>query len=101
MKQCARDADIVARLGGEEFVIALQHADCENTQLVAKRILDKIRHLACGEETSYRITASIGISCQTPGTKVVAKSVEKWLQEADKALYKAKQSGKDRVIIFD
>ncbi|MFO7603281.1 MAG: diguanylate cyclase [Gammaproteobacteria bacterium] len=99
LSHCARDADIVARLGGEEFIIALQHADCDMAQQVANRVLEKIRQLDCGDEIKYRITTSIGISCYAATATMPKKTTEVWLQEADKALYVAKHSGKDRIGI--
>lgn len=98
--ECAREADVIARLGGEEFIIALQHTDCKNAQQVAQRVLDKIRQLKCGEDNSFHITASIGISCCDEVAAASSKTTEKWIQEADKALYQAKNSGKDRIVTF-
>jgi len=100
LKQSARDADIIARLGGEEFIIALQHTDCENAKQAANRILENIRQLDCGEQVKYRITASIGISCNDKSDVMLTKTVERWMQEADKALYKAKHSGKDCITVY-
>ena len=99
LSQCARDADLVARLGGEEFIFALQHADCKKAEQVATRVLEKIRQLDCGEKDKYRITASIGISCYSESFDMPRKTSEVWIQEADKALYKAKHAGKDRIAI--
>lgn len=98
--QCARDADIIARLGGEEFIIALQHSDCEKAQQVANRVLEKIRLLHCGDKGEHKITASIGISCYDGSTDLPKKSTELWIQEADRALYSAKHAGKDRIAIY-
>ena len=100
LSQCARDADIIARLGGEEFMIALQHTDCEKAPQVAARILEKIRQLDCGDKVKYKITASIGISCFAGTGDMPRKTSEKWMQEADQALYKAKHAGKDRIAIY-
>jgi diguanylate cyclase (GGDEF)-like protein len=98
--QCAREADIIARLGGEEFIIALQHTDCEKSQIVANRILKTISELECGEKEKYSITASIGLSCFNASSQVIKKSSEQWIQEADKALYQAKHSGKNCTAIY-
>ena len=100
LSQCARDADIIARLGGEEFIVALQHSDCNKAQQVATRILEKIRQLDCVDKEKYRITVSIGISCCHETVEIPGKTTEEWMQEADKALYKAKHAGKDRIAIY-
>jgi diguanylate cyclase (GGDEF)-like protein len=101
LTQCARNADIVARLGGEEFIFAVQHSNCEDVKEIADRVLEKVRQLVCGEKQSYKITASIGISCSDDISEIAGKDIEKWMHEADQALYQAKHSGKDCVVIYD
>lgn len=100
LSHCARDADVIARLGGEEFICALQHTDCETARQVADRFLEHIRELDCGDNKKYKITASIGISCYDASTGTTSKSLEVWMAEADKALYKAKQVGKDCIEVY-
>ena len=101
IKHCARGADIIARFGGEEFIVALQYTDCGGAQQVAKRIQDQIRRLSCGHGEHKRgITASIGVSCYSSSADMPIKTPEQWIQEADDALYRAKHSGKDQVSVF-
>ncbi len=100
LTQCARNADIVARFGGEEFIVALQHTSCDDVMVVAERVLNKIRQLLCGIEEKYRITASIGVSCIDGEKDIEAKTIEEWIHEADQALYLAKHSGKDRIVAY-
>lgn len=100
LKCCARGADIIARFGGEEFVVALQDTDCEGASRVAGRIQEQLRLLSCGQgELKRGITASIGISCYTKTGDMLIKSPEQWIQEADEALYRAKNSGKNRISL--
>lgn len=100
LKHCARGADIIARFGGEEFIVALQDTDCEGAQQVAIRIQEQIRLLSCGHGGHERgITASIGLSCYTGSGDMPIKTPEQWIQEADDALYHAKHSGKDRISV--
>ena len=100
LKQCARGADIIARFGGEEFIVALQDTDCEGAHQVAGRILEQIRLLSCGQgENTCGITASIGMSCYTHAADMPIKTPEQWIQEADDALYRAKRTGKNRVSV--
>ena len=97
---CARGADIIARFGGEEFVIALQDTDCEGATQVANRIQDQIRALSCGQgEQRHGITASIGLTCYTESADMPIKTAEQWIHEADSALYRAKRSGKNRISV--
>ena len=100
LTHCARGADIIARFGGEEFVIALQDTDCQGANRVANRILEQIRALACGKgESRQHITASIGLTCYTKSATMPIKTPEQWIHEADSALYRAKRSGKNRISI--
>jgi len=100
LKQCARSADIIARFGGEEFVIALQDTECEGAHQVASRILEQIRLLSCEQGEHKRgITASIGLSCYTQTFRMPIKTPEQWIQEADDALYRAKRTGKNRISV--
>jgi len=96
LKHCARGADIIARFGGEEFIIALQDTDCEGARQVATRIQEQIRLLSCGHGEHRRgVTASVGLSCYPKSGDMPIKTPEQWIQDADDALYRAKHSGKD------
>jgi diguanylate cyclase (GGDEF)-like protein/PAS domain S-box-containing protein len=89
-----RDRDMVARWGGEEFVIALPELD----RFQAVEVLDRLRQAlaeAHPGETA-RFTASFGV---TDSTHAVA--LEQLLQIADGGLYAAKETGRDRVAIGD
>ena len=101
LKHCARGADIIARFGGEEFVVALQDTDCEGANQVADRIQEQIRLLSCGQGERRRgITASLGLSCYKKSGDMPVKTPEQWIQEADDALYRAKRSGKNRISVY-
>lgn len=100
LKQCARGADIIARFGGEEFIVALQDTDCEGAHRVASRIQEQIRNLGCGQGRERRnVTVSIGISCYRNAREMPVKTPEQWIQEADDALYRAKRAGKNRISV--
>jgi diguanylate cyclase (GGDEF)-like protein len=100
LTHCARGADIIARFGGEEFIIALQETDCEGSTQVATRILEQIRALSCGQgEQRHGITASIGLTCYTKSAEMPIKTPEQWIHEADSALYRAKRAGKNRISV--
>jgi diguanylate cyclase (GGDEF)-like protein len=92
-----RKIDIACRYGGEEFVILLPETDLEKAQNAAERIRAKIM----GQKIEYEkheinITASIGIV--TLSDK--AKTVEDLLGQADEAMYKAKEKGRNQVYIY-
>lgn len=93
-----RENDIICRYGGEEFVILLPNTTRENVFPFLQRfqqILSEQHFYANG--TNFQVTFSAGI------TEVSEHNlhVEKILDEADKALYYAKQSGRNRAVIYD
>ncbi|MCW3033108.1 MAG: hypothetical protein QOK19_758 [Solirubrobacteraceae bacterium] len=94
VKRALRDEDMIARWGGEEFVLALPELD----RFQAVQILDRVRHdlaVAHPGETP-RFTVSFGVTDSTGGD-----SVEALLSVADRGLYAAKQGGRDRSVIGD
>jgi diguanylate cyclase (GGDEF)-like protein len=92
-----RETDVVARLGGDEFGILLTESDAEGAAAVARRALDRLAQ--SDVEINSRLlytTGSIGIaSCPRHGT-----DVETLLTRADMAMYRAKDSGRNRVHVF-
>mgnify|MGYP001827492982 FL=1 len=100
LKRCARGTDVIARFGGEEFIIALPDAECKEAQQIADCIQEQIRLLSCGQGEQKRgITASMGMSCYTESGNIPIKTPEQWIQEADEALYQAKASGKNQISV--
>lgn len=98
MEACVRAADTVARVGGDEFGILLSPvADGTDATRLAERILDELRQPLAWNGQEIRTTASIGISlCVSPDV-----ASEALLREADIAMYRAKQEGKNRCKLFD
>lgn len=99
VKYNVREGDIVARYGGEEFVVVLPHTDIRGAYKVAEKIRKKVEEMsleAINHEDPPRITCSLGISC----FPLHGNSIDKLLQSADKALYEAKNSGRNRTRIF-
>jgi diguanylate cyclase (GGDEF)-like protein len=94
MKQLLREADVVARFGGDEFVIVLGQVDnAESAREVARRVVDSLCQPIplAGAETA-RIGASVGIAmCCIDGEE----TLEDLLKKADAALYAAKREGKN------
>ncbi len=97
--ECKKSTDLAARYGGEEFVILLPDTSAENALLVANRIREHINQLQIEHEssdTSNCVTISQGISCLLPNGVI---SSEELLERADKALYSAKENGRDQVVV--
>jgi len=99
LRNYTRTGDSVARLGGEEFLLLLP----DTTQLQARAIAEKVRRLL--EETPLPmkdgllyLTASFGIACLDAG---MPGTYEGLYAAADKALYKAKASGRNRVELIE
>ncbi|GGA15027.1 GGDEF domain-containing protein [Dyella caseinilytica] len=93
-----RPGDLVARYGGEEFVVVLANTPVETALEVARRLMASIErlqivHASCPQG---RITVSIGIGTQTANMRADALTL---LEEADRALYAAKSSGRNCVVV--
>ena len=95
-----RPSDIVARYGGEEFAVVLPETTIGGALMVAEKIRQAIRELNIphASSASGRVTMSIGIASAAPGFD---NPPDDLIQAADKALYRAKHEGRDRVCRAD
>jgi diguanylate cyclase (GGDEF)-like protein len=92
-----RDADLVARFGGEEFAVVMPNTSIEAARQVTERLRVAIAALAEPHIVSEGqvVTVSIGAAARHPAE---ADTVEHLLERADRALYQAKRAGRNRVI---
>lgn len=100
-KSLKRSGDLAARYGGEEFACVLPGVSSEGAHKIAERILDAVREMAMPHEDSdiaVIVTASIGVATMMPPEN---HGWEKLVERADKALYQAKEKGRDRVVVFE
>ncbi len=91
-----RKNDMLARYGGEEFVVIMPETDIKGAMMVAERIrqtIEKIEFLY--KKETVRVTVSIGVSCIKEGDK----SPTDLFDRADMAVYKAKENGRNQVMI--
>jgi len=88
--------DVIARFGGDEFVLALFDRDQGIAALIVQRILEELRRPFSIEGRLLHATASVGVAESTPGM-----SAEELLLNADVTLYRAKETGRDRMVWFD
>jgi two-component system cell cycle response regulator len=96
LQSTVRSVDIVARYGGEEFVIVLPETTEDGAVHFAERIRERVelQDFRIGDTASLRVTASVGVATfPSPGVD----SVEDLFAYADRALYRAKAEGRNRV----
>lgn len=92
--------DFIGRYGGEEFIVCLPGADKWNTYQIAERmrsIVENKNILLPDKGTSVSVTASFGIVSMEPGQR---KSADRLINEADEALYRAKDQGRNQVVMY-
>ena len=97
-RERTRQSDFPSRYGGEEFVLILPETDQDNAVQVANKVHESIRACSFGTTTRpFVLTVSIGVSSTS------ARFYSDWqelVKDADRALYLAKNSGKDRIEIW-
>jgi diguanylate cyclase (GGDEF)-like protein len=91
IRRAVREEDVVARTGGEEFTIVLADADAARARSVAERV----RRAIAAAHATTRVTTSIGVALSTSEDV----TLDRLHVAADRAMYVAKQTGRDRVVI--
>jgi len=96
-QQATRDADFIARFGGEEFIGIFPETRLEEALILANKIREKVKNSKFHYENEpVSITASAGLATFRPND-----TIEDVLKRADAALYQAKNSGRDRCLTSD
>lgn len=98
---CKRQGDLAARYGGEEFAIILPSIDAEHCKQFSELIQNKIKNLAIPHQfstVSKQLTLSIGCATCFP---TIESTPDTFIAAADSALYKAKNSGRNNIQMFD
>jgi diguanylate cyclase (GGDEF)-like protein len=98
LRETAREADIVARFGGEEFTIVAPESSDEGALILADRVMTAFRaHRFRSLPPDIRITVSLGVAASFAHDDEVAKTL---LARADEALYVAKRNGRDQAVLW-
>jgi len=96
----SRPTDLVARYGGEEFVVILPNTDLTGAMAIAQWVHAAIKDLAIPHQASKisdTVTISLGITSQIPASELSAATL---IEQADQALYRAKQQGRNQSVVF-
>lgn len=97
VRQTLRGSDVLARWGGEEFVLLLSDVDAGTAHTLLERVGRAIANVSVpGAPAGLQMTVSAGLTLHLPG-----EPVENTLQRADEALYQAKSQGRNQVVRAD
>ena len=98
LTRSSRAGDVVARVGGEEFVMLLPGADGETAGVVAERVMSTVRaHTFKTARGRVHVTVSVGIAAEQVTDPHITSALR---ARADEALYLAKRLGRDRVVMW-
>jgi len=98
MGGCARSVDLVARLGGEEFLILCDDSDSSATFQIAERVRELVaQHVFVHEAVQLRLSVSLGVCAAVPESE----QAQVLIQHADACLYRAKQTGRNKTVVWE
>jgi diguanylate cyclase (GGDEF)-like protein len=94
LRRSVRVFDVCTRFGGEEFAVMMPGGTHESTQAIAERVRQRVEahRRSEGELASLRVTVSVGLAVSSPSS-----TARELVERADRALYHAKRSGKNRI----
>lgn len=98
LRDAVREIDVVARYGGEEFLLVLPSTHFSGALSVADRVWRAVGERPFQlDESEHRVTVSVGVALY-PSRDI--KTKDQLIKAADKALYQAKEDGRDRICVF-
>ncbi|MBI5461622.1 MAG: diguanylate cyclase [Gammaproteobacteria bacterium] len=95
LRKSCRDGDVAARFGGEEFVLLLVQCPLADARIKAERLCAEVD---AASPAGHKVTASIGVASLPLGQQA---NFEQLFKQADLAVYAAKRSGRNRVVLAD
>jgi diguanylate cyclase (GGDEF)-like protein len=101
LRQCSRGTDIIARYGGDEFLVLLSNTGEKTAAEVSKQILNSVATQPHQIDEVVEIPVTVSIGCATLSASSVFSSAENLIKAADQCLYSAKIGGRNRVVAFD
>lgn len=98
LRACVKEGDLVARLGGDEFTIVLRQVnDAEAAEAVARRVAESLGLPVRIGAVEHRVSASIGVTLFPDD----GSNLEELVRNADTAMYRAKETGRGRITLFE
>jgi two-component system, cell cycle response regulator len=98
LKQAVRKEDVLARYGGEEFVVLAREPDFAGARILAERMRRLVENAQCSwQETDVKVTISVGLTLAELSEKSQLSCEQDLIAAADRALYMAKQRGRNCV----
>ncbi|HFB66055.1 MAG TPA: diguanylate cyclase [Aeromonadales bacterium] len=98
LQQSVRSTDVAGRYGGEEFGIILPETEAKAALIFCERLRKSIENLEINHESHrFSFTASLGVAELTAETP----TPQKWLENADQALFKSKNNGRNQTTVFN
>lgn len=91
-----RTTDVLARIGGEEFMLLMPDTTEEVAEQLCKVLLNALAESKINDELAFHVTASMGMACSEQGLL----SFDELYRQADKALYQAKAQGRNQLVVY-
>jgi diguanylate cyclase (GGDEF)-like protein len=95
-----RAVDFACRWGGEEFIILLPNVDKNGAMVVAERVRANVEKtmIPCADGSFTKVTISIGVNTENP---IKGSPLDEFLSRADEALYTAKDTGRNKAVLYE
>lgn len=96
LDDCVREEDLIARFGGDEFIVVFEETEQSEIETIAVRILDSLQSPVFIKEHELKVSGSIGVSLYPEH----GESKEALIRRADQAMYAAKHDGKNHYQVY-